>query len=68
MGDRTTTAEVDDFRHAIYAIRERFPDLRIGQIIGNALPARFGNDCYNIENDELIECLWEFARRDFTDA
>lgn len=39
----------------------KYPELRVGQAIVNALPARYGNDAFYIEDDELAECLRALA-------
>lgn len=39
----------------------KYPELRVGQAIVNALPERFKNDAYYIEDDELAECLQALA-------
>jgi hypothetical protein len=44
------------------ATAEAFPDLRIGQIIVNALPDRFGNDPYNITDEDLAAALDDYTR------
>lgn len=39
----------------------KYPEFRVGQAVMNALPARFNNDAFYIEDDELAECLRALA-------
>lgn len=40
-------------------IKDRYPDLRIGQIIANALPSNFNSDPYHITDEALAKELIE---------
>ena len=37
------------------------PDLRVGQLIVNALPPEFANDAFYIEDDALADALLKFS-------
>lgn len=41
-------------------IMTRFPDMRIGQVVVNALPTRFNCDPFNCTDEELAEGLQHF--------
>lgn len=46
---------------ALWQVLIKYPELRVGQAIVNALPARYNNDAYYIEDDELAACLQALA-------
>ncbi len=55
---------------AVEKLREmatKYPDLRLCQIIGNAVPSeeakKRNNDFYYVEDDQLIQWLDEFDRK-----
>lgn len=56
-GKRNPTAVYE----ALGQVLLKHPELRVGQAIVNALPARYGNDAFYIEDDELAECLRALA-------
>jgi hypothetical protein len=44
------------------ATLEAFPSLRVGQLIINVLPPRFGNDPYYISDEDLAAALDAYTR------
>lgn len=44
----------------------KFPDMRVGQLIVNALPSGFSNDAYYIEDAALADALLRFAENHAT--
>jgi hypothetical protein len=44
-------------------LSDKYPALRIGQLIVNALPPNFANDPYYIEDSDLIRALLEFEQK-----
>ncbi len=50
---------IEDFIAALREVHEAHPDLRVGQIIVNALHAEYGNDAFYVENDELVRGMRE---------
>lgn len=43
----------------VYWTKPGYEDMRLGQIIGNFLPAIYRNDAYNFEDQELLDLLRE---------
>lgn len=63
---KTKSRDPERLFNAIRRMRKSCPDLRVGQIIVNALPSAFGNDPFYIENDDLatlIEKQCEISER-----
>ena len=52
----TMTPEKKRLLHAIADAQERYPGLRLGQLIANALPA--GKDIFYLEDNELAMLIY----------
>ncbi len=52
-----------DLLQAIGRMSDRFPDLRICQLISNAIPLGCGKDIYYIEDAELLDWLLAYEAK-----
>ena len=55
---RRSPVRIDRMLDAIRKLWYTYPDLRLGQLIGNVIPV--GIDPYFIEDDKLLEAIEEY--------
>jgi hypothetical protein len=56
-------ARIEKILEVVRGVWERYPDLRLGQLIGNAADIR-NVDSYYIEDDDLEDELWGMIVQD----
>lgn len=47
---------------ALSAVWQKDPDLRLGQLILNAAHTRDGHSLFDLEDDVLLNCLWNYPK------